>query len=177
MKVFIFISLLLFTLMISCSDSYKKKVMTHYEEDSTVQVYINQLKSEDEEVRSKAAFQLYKINHSYALEACIKTIDDNPDLLHLDYTPSVHCLIQIGKEALYPLTELMLSKNEMTRLRALRAIEQITLNLWKQESLGKELDMEEWRVWWNEIDLDYESNEVNRIKSIEKLKAWINSRK
>ena len=52
------------------------------------------------------------------LDSLIMTIDDNSDILHSDYTPSVHQLSTMGIPALDAITPLLSSADEMTRLHA-----------------------------------------------------------
>ena len=140
--------------------------------------YIELLNSTDEYKRSDAACNLHKIKHPFAIEACIKTINDAADKLHLDYTPSVHCLIEIGEPALLLLTDLLVAEDEMTRLRAQRAIEGITLDIWKQEVEMPEKDIiEDWVKWWKKNNYSYDSDYSLMTESVNKLKKWILARK
>jgi hypothetical protein len=41
------------------------------------------------------------------LDQCLRTIDDKPDPGHSDHTPSVRCLIEIGRPALVPVIGLL----------------------------------------------------------------------
>src|SRR4051812_30353570 len=84
------------------------------------------LESPSEEVRSQAARRLHQLDHPRALDACLKTINDAPDPLHLDMTSSVQCLRDIGQPALPPLIDLLASDDRMTRMRAERAVSWIT---------------------------------------------------
>jgi HEAT repeat protein len=83
------------------------------------------LRDRDERVRSHAARGLARIGHADALQACLSTIDDNPDQLHLDLTPSVHALGDMGLQAVAPLLDLMGSAERDTRMHAQRALETI----------------------------------------------------
>ena len=63
----------------------------------------------------------------------VKTINDNPDILHLDYTPSVHRLSEHGLEAVQAILPLLNSKDKWERIRAERVLEGVIyrLNGWK----------------------------------------------
>src|SRR5215203_5912668 len=80
------------------------------------------LESPDEAVRARAAQTLVRLEHPRALEACLRTLDDAPDELHLDVTPAVHGLRTIGKPALPPLLDRLETGGEMTRRRAEQAV-------------------------------------------------------
>jgi HEAT repeat protein len=57
------------------------------------------------------------------LEQWLQAIDDDPDPLHLDMTPAVRALGDMGPTAVPPLLDLMLSGSDETRLHAQRALE------------------------------------------------------
>ena len=57
----------------------------------------------------KAAQALHARKHPRALEACVRTIDDGADELHLDRTPAVRCLVEIGEPALAALFDVLLA--------------------------------------------------------------------
>ena len=80
----------------------------------------------DERVRAYAALGLVRINHPDALTAIIRTLNDAPDQLHLDVTPAVGVLSELGLAAVSPLLDALLSEDQLTRLRAQRALEGIT---------------------------------------------------
>lgn len=143
-------------------------------QDTASQKYIQELNSPDAVVRSNAAHQLCIMKHPLAVDACIKTINDLEDINHLDYTPSVSYLIEIGKPALLPLTDLMYSKDEITRLRACKAIEIITFNMFsKAGSKNKKKELKQWKEWWLTIGLRYNANDDERKNAVEKLKKWL----
>jgi HEAT repeat protein len=77
----------------------------------------------DEQVRSEAAVGLAELGDTQALDALIRTIDDAPDPLHLDVTPSVRALGAYGPEAIPRLLDLLDAPEELTRLHAQRALE------------------------------------------------------
>ncbi len=140
--------------------------------DTVSEKYLKQLNSPDQFIRSNAATQLCKLKHPQAISACIRTINDDADMLHVESTPSVRRLIESGKPAILPLTELMLSGNEITRLRASKAIEEITYNMMNNPKNEKK-NLEKWRVWWKEIDLKYKDPIEKRKVAVEKLKKWL----
>ena len=111
------------------------------------------------------------------MQSCLKTINDSADEAHLDDTPSVQCLIEIGEPALLPLTELLMANDEMTRLRAMRATEMITYNMWMEAfNQDEELALDDWINWWKEIGYSEEGDSGSRNESVLKLKGWIAER-
>jgi hypothetical protein len=142
--------------------------------DSLSIKFIKDLNDSNEYVRSNAAMQLHKMKHPQAISACIRTINDAHDILHMESTPSVYALIESGKPALLPLTELMLWGDENTRMRASKAIEQITYNLMNDpKSKNDKAKLKKWRSWWKEIGLNYTGIKEEREIGIKKLKEWI----
>lgn len=131
------------------------------------------LESPSETVRSEAARRLHRLEHPRALEACLATINDAPDPLHLDMTPSVQCLREIGEPALPPLLDLLASEDRMTRLRAERAVLWITKipfgfdgQQWRGDGL------EEWSEWWREIGYDSDAEAIQRNNAVARLREW-----
>jgi len=59
------------------------------------------------------------------LDALLAAIDDDPDPLHLDMTPAVRALGDVGDRAVPPLLDLLLADSDETRLHAQRALELI----------------------------------------------------
>jgi HEAT repeat protein len=92
---------------------------------AAVSAFHEGLRDRDERVRSHAALGLTRLGHEDALQACLSTIDDNPDPLHLDWTPSAHALGDMGLKAVAPLLDLMGSTNRDTRMHAQRGLEMI----------------------------------------------------
>src|SRR5215210_2755978 len=60
------------------------------------------------------------------VQALYARLNDDPDLLHADYTPAVHKLIRVGRPALPRAVDLMLTGDEDTRMRAQRVLEGVT---------------------------------------------------
>lgn len=77
----------------------------------------------DEDVRADAALRLADQGDPYALEALVLTLDDGGGPNHVDITPAVGRLAEIGERALPALVAPLRSQDELTRLHAQRAIE------------------------------------------------------
>lgn len=107
-------------------------------------------------------------------------INEDPDLLHFDYTPAVHELIDIGAPAIPPALDLMLSEDSDTRLRAERFLEGVTLKEhgfvfgqgWKKPSSEGD-----WRQFWKRLgSIDYKASREERVASISLWRAWLAER-
>src|SRR5207248_6211778 len=78
--------------------------------------FLKGLRDSDERVRAYAASGLARIGHPNALAAAIETINDAPDQMHLDLTPSVFTLGRMGIPAAAELVELLMSEDQSIRL-------------------------------------------------------------
>ena len=134
-------------------------------EDTTAQRLLQQLESPNERERAQAADQLQKMGHPKALEACIATINDGADILHVDNTAAARALVRIGDPALPEVVKLLASEDELTRLRAERVIEGITIHKFASE--------DDWRKWWRAIGYDYEKSPMENKLGIERLQDWV----
>lgn len=147
-------------------------------QDTTAKKYLEELNNPDPAIRSNAAHQLCIMKHPKAVAACIKTINDLENINHLDYTPSVSYLIEMGEPALLPLLDAVSSGDETTRLRICTAIERITYNVWVDpKTKDKSSKEKKWKKWWATIDLKYNGNKDEREAAVNRLKEWLKGRK
>jgi hypothetical protein len=111
------------------------------------------------------------------IKKLIEAIDHHPYKLHSDYTPSVEGLIKIGKPAMMSVLDLFLTSEEITRLRAQRVLEIITMKMYGfnpghgWEVVNKE---SEWKQFWNSLgDLNYKTSIELRSASVRLWKEWL----
>ncbi len=64
-----------------------------------------------------------------AIAEFVRTLDEDPDMLHNDYTPSVHGLIAAGVPGALAVVDLLRSSNADTRLHARRVVVYLLLLL------------------------------------------------
>lgn len=131
----------------------------------------------DERVRVEAAQALHARKYPSAIAACVRTINDGADELHLDRTPAVTCLIEIGMPALTPLLDVLLAPDQMTRLRAQRAIEGISLAQPEFQAPTRAARDANWRAWWQTIGYAYDAGEEQRQDAVSRLRTWAGTRK
>ena len=135
------------------------------------------LSDPDERVRVDAALALHACKHPSATDACVRTIDDGADELHLDRTPAVRCLIEIGMPALLPVLDLLLAPEQMTRLRAQRAVEGITLTHPEFHAPDRQAREANWRAWWRAMGYAYDAGDAQRQDAVSRLRTWAGARK
>jgi hypothetical protein len=110
------------------------------------------------------------------MKAYLKTINDSPDELHGDITPSVLALSEMGLRAVPSLLDLMTHDDKTTRLHAQRALELIMEKrhgYMRGKALPEkaaELVREEWRANGN---YDYSADAESRAASIDKWREWL----
>jgi hypothetical protein len=144
--------------------------------DDTAQLLAD-IDSADEDVRARAAVALHRLGHACALEACLRTLDDAPDPLHADRTPSVRCLIEIGEPALLPLIDRLESDDRDTRMHAERAVQGITRRQFGFDGFAwPEGAMERWMDWWSAISFDSAATPPQRAEAIKRLRLGLKSR-
>jgi hypothetical protein len=107
----------------------------------------------------------------------IKVIDNDPDELHFDYTPTVHDLIKVGRPAIGPLLDVMLEDPSAKRLHAQRAIEGITMQM-NGFRFGRGWDDPTGEARWLELwkslgSLRYDASPDERSKSVAKWRTWL----
>jgi len=139
------------------------------------------LSDEDERVRAYAAAGLARINDPDALAATIQTINDAPVLTHLDLTPSVYALAEMGLSAVTPLLDLLIDDDENTRLHAQRALEMIIARRHGFEA-GKGFPTEAARQdteaeWQANGNYNYAAPAAERLASVEKWREWLRNEK
>lgn len=107
----------------------------------------------------------------------LAVLDEHPDKLHLDRTPAVGRLIEIGEPALAPLVEHLAHADWMHRQRAQRAVEGITRRVFGFDgSAWPEAALERWTTWWSSIAYDARDDEPARTAAIDRLRIWLAAR-
>jgi hypothetical protein len=112
-----------------------------------------------------------------AIQDQLAALDDGADKLHLDRTPAVYRLIELGEPALVPLCDHLDHADRLHRMRAQRAVEGITRrgfgfdgNAWPDGASDR------WTAWWASIGYDSGSDATARAGAIERLRAWSRAR-
>jgi HEAT repeat protein len=141
------------------------------------QAFQEGLDDPDERVRARAAQGLVRIHHPQALAACIQTLNDAPDELHLDLTPAVHALGKMGIQAVSALMDLLMSEAALTRLRAQRALERIVSRRHGFRS-GEGFPTQEAAAaaqaeWQRNGNYDYQADADARAAAVARWRRWL----
>lgn len=133
----------------------------------------------NEEVRAYAAQGLARIKHPDALKACLQTLNDAPDPLHLDITPAVTALADLGFMAVPSLLSLLNNEDKLTRLHAQRALEIVISKrhgfVQGQGFPSSEAEKGARAEWIENGDYDYRADKTSRTASIAKWQRWLES--
>lgn len=107
----------------------------------------------------------------------VSTINDDPDLLHADYTPAVHRLAECGLAALRAILPLLNSTHEIERVRAQRVLEGIIKRRygWHPGQGFTNYEAEQHYNALMQLNGNYQANapETWRLQAIEKWNQWL----
>lgn len=135
------------------------------------------LTNADEVVRAYAASGLARRGDPRALEACIRTINDAADPLHLDMTPSVSALAEMGLKAIAAIFDLLMSDDVMTRMHAQRALElNVAIRHGFRPGAGfptLEAEALAEAEWKSNGDYDYSSSIAARVEAVNRWRRWL----
>ena len=133
------------------------------------------LRSDDEEIRAISAQGLYRLGAPNALEAALFTIDDSPDPLHADVTPSIRTLTAFGLPALPSVLSLLDANEPRTRQHAQKALEQITYNLvTRRAKLHSSQALEGWQELWEQNgNYQWDAPPTQRAIAIRLWQRWL----
>ncbi len=139
------------------------------------------LGDDDERVRAYAAQGLARMGHSGGLTACLQTLNDAADPLHLDRTPSVEALSEIGLRAAPALLRLLLAEDELTRLHSQRALQGVLARCYgfrpgygyPTPAAAEQADAT-WRDYGN---YDYAADAPARARAAARLREWFEAKR
>jgi hypothetical protein len=115
------------------------------------------------------------------IERLVAAIDDDPDSLHGDRTPAVDALVAHGLAALGEVLPLLEHAPELTRLRAQRVLEGVTL-AWVRERVKENRpltrsDTRAWQELWTANGAyDWQGTPDERRASVARWRAWLSGR-
>ena len=133
--------------------------------------------SPDEDVRSLGAVGLNHLGAPDAVAACCATIDDSPDPLHADMTPSIQALADRGMPVLPHIIPLLEAQDPRTRQHAQKVLELVSF----QEVLNAttppvrtEKARAEWaRLWASNESYRWDGTEDQRRSALACWRSWL----
>lgn len=111
------------------------------------------------------------------IESLVRTINDNADRLHLDSTPSVQRLIDLGLPAAKAILDLLDAPELQTRMRAQRVLEGVVMRHhgWKEGQGYPDDKGQEKTKALLQANLNYQADAppAERKKAIEEWRRWL----
>ena len=111
------------------------------------------------------------------LDDLVRTINDNPNMRHRDYTPSVHKLIALGDASIPRMLDLMLSNDRDTRLRAQTVLQDIAVlkhGFVPGRGWPNDASEERYRALWKSLgDLDWNAPREDRERAVKLWREWL----
>jgi HEAT repeat protein len=145
------------------------------------QAFTAGLRDSDERVRAYAAQGLVRIGHPTAMAACLQTLNDAADELHLDRTPAVDALGDMGLKPVPALLDLLMDEDRETRMHAQRALESIAAQRHGfrpgyrfPDAQAEEAAREE---WLRNGDYQFDADRELRIQAVAKWRQWLQTAK
>lgn len=145
------------------------------------QVFAAGLHDSDERVQAYAAQGLVRIGHPDAMAACLQTLNDAPDELHLDRTPAVEALGAMGLKPVPSLLDLLMDEDRNTRIHAQRALESIAAQRHGfrpghgfPDAQAEEATRAEWRA---NGDFQFDADRELRVQAVAKWRQWLQTAK
>ena len=145
------------------------------------QAFTAGLHDSDERVRAYAAQGLVRMGHPDAIAACLRTLNDAGDELHLDRTPAVEALGRMGLRPVPALLDLLMDADRNTRMHAQRALESIAAQRYGfRPGLGfpdpqaEEAMRDEWRA---NGDYQFDADRKLRAQAVVKWRQWLQTAK
>jgi hypothetical protein len=139
------------------------------------EAFLQGLKSSVEDVRASAAVGLYRLGDPQALQAALATIDDAPDPLHADDTPSVRTLVEMDVAALPTVLPLLNAERPDTRQHAQKVLAEISYRMVARQSGAQEpRPLAAWQALWVEMgSYQWYNPEPERLAAIARWRAWL----
>lgn len=129
--------------------------------------------------QTKESSEANKSNHTekILIDSLVATIDVNSDMLHSDFTPSVHRLSELGIPAIVAVLPLLNNEKQDTRLHAQRVAEGVVMQMHGfvpgQGFSNNPLGEDSATIILKSIGYNYSDLPEQRQKAIENWRKWI----
>jgi hypothetical protein len=156
------------------------RILSELKDERAHETFRRALDSNQEDLRAIGARGLHRLGAPEALDACIATIDDSPDPLHCDVTPSAQALSEMGLSALPAILPLLGSANDRTRQRAQKVLETVTFKevsaAVKPRPLSDRARAEWADLWKRNGSYRWDGPTEARKAAIERWQQWLGAR-
>jgi hypothetical protein len=153
------------------------RILLEINDSRSADLFRKSLNSDDEEIRAISATGLFRLETPDALEACLATIDDSPDMLHYETTPSVAALSEMGIGVLSSTMPLLSAKNERTRQHAQTVLERVTFKEISRSHPSRPSSSKAksiWKALWEKNGpYRWDAPEDQRQSAIKRWQKWL----
>jgi HEAT repeat protein len=143
-------------------------------------LFRQELHSDDEDVRAISATGLSRLGTEDAVDAWLSVINDAPDPLHQDVTPSVLALSRMGIRVLPSILPLLESSDAATRQRAQKVLERVTFSdvsdAVKPRPLSETAAAQWTALWERNGAYQWDAPDERRRAAIARWRLWISDR-
>jgi HEAT repeat protein len=143
----------------------------------SVDLFRSALRDADEEVRAIGARGLFLLGTEDALQALVSTLHDDPNPLHIELTPAVESLIELGLAGLSALWPLLNDADPLARQRAQHVLATVTYRLLENQLQPRPLTnvaRTAWESLWQQNgNYRWDGPPDQRATSITRWQAWL----
>lgn len=156
------------------------QVLSEFNDPRVNDLFETLLTNPDEDIRAAAAAGLRTLGSANALQASLATINDAPDPLHFDVTPSVLALANVGFPVLESVLPLLDSPDPRTRQHAQKVLELVTsrdiVASAKPRSLAASARQEWADLWSRNGSYQWDADEGARKEARVRWESWLQDR-
>lgn len=156
------------------------QVLSEFDDRRVNDLFGTLLTNSDEDIRTAAAAGLRKLGAANALQASLATINDAPDPLHYEVTPSVLALVNLGLPVLESVLPLLDSPDPRTRQHAQKVLELVTSNDIMASAKPRALTdaaRQQWAdLWRRNGPYQWDAEEGARKEARERWESWLQDR-
>jgi HEAT repeat protein len=143
----------------------------------SIDLFRRLLSDADAEVRAIGARGLFLLGAEDAFQALVSTLHDDPNPLHIELTPAVESLIELGLIGLPALLPLLNDAEPLTRQRAQHVLATVTYRLLENELQPRPLTnvaRSAWETLWQQNgNYQWDGPADQRAASIKRWQAWL----
>jgi hypothetical protein len=117
---------------------------------------------------------------SSEMDRLVATINEDPNVLHSEFTPSVDRLIDLGEGAIPPMLDMMVKGGAVSRRHAQTVLAGVTMRMYGfvagQEGWPNEQEHRWYELWLRLGNLNYNDSLQRRKEAVALWRAWLSGR-